>query len=588
MVKFGQRISDHQKSKPEWAGGCIDYESLKNIRAQEKAKEITDMEEHAYLNYEGFRKILKKHDKMLEVKMLDSFMLDLDHNEISFWKKSKKLRRCVDLVSALYQRGGKYETLNVVSVEPNAGDADFSEGGVKKSFIRKNYKYWVPRYRLLDLLTRLSEHLPLYYFTQQSEDTATPDPMTTSVYLDNERLEIFANRIRREDGAILIRYRVYGDTRPSRDGTAFVERKTHYEKSYGGQSKKERFQIAEPDVDASMGAQIVELQNPGKSDALLQNEIAETIRSLNLRPVVTTRYRRTVFQMSSDDRLRISIDSSLSFTKEHHITDWNWYQHLGRIPAPDEIYEFPYAVLELKVRDIEVPAWFTALVADNLVIEVPKFSKFVHGVCSFRGSHVPEIPYWIEERRSEFEFLFSEDTPPQPPTSKMAHLRLDSDDLSSTPIALAQVKQRGFLAKLFPNKYDKMVDNDGVIVRQKTGGGRPQKSDPKSFMANERTFLNWNQQAITLCTFGVALVSLGEDNSAFVAGLMMVIVGIMVLLYGQYQYYRRWTMLRDKANGLLFLDARGPLFLTACLVATFTLAILFHASPPSTGANVIN
>jgi hypothetical protein len=44
------------------------------------------------LNYEGFRKILKKHDKNCQVPMMQSFLIDLQHNEHSFWKQSEQLR----------------------------------------------------------------------------------------------------------------------------------------------------------------------------------------------------------------------------------------------------------------------------------------------------------------------------------------------------------------------------------------------------------------------------------------------------------------------------------------------------------------
>jgi len=630
MVKFGEKIMD--RTRAGWEGHYVDYESLKkmlyvissapplehaqgeyqfkktveaqlhqvnqffderlkkvedsldplhakpaalnkdgwNVTADERAKDIIELEEYAYLNYEAFRKILKKHDKMLEVEMLKSFMIDLDHNETSFWKKSRRLRQCVDVVSGLYERGGRYENLSVVSLEqPQAtGEMqDYSEGGVKKSFVRKNHKFWLPRHKFLHLLVRLAAHLPLYYFSNKAEDT-----QTTSVYLDNDQCAMYARRLRRDDGATLIRYRVYGANRPSQDGTCFVERKTHHEKIYGGTSKKERFQIAESEVDAAISGEPVALFNAGKSDEQLQQEVDDEIQAKGLKPFTTTKYRRTVFQIPTDDRLRISVDSALTFTKEFHISGWKWHKQLGRIPAPDEHFEFPYAVLEVKLRDVEMPEWFVNLIAENLVTEVPKFSKFLHSVVTFRRNDVPELPYWIEENPADFGFMFANDsanTPVPPSVSRPAPETYTN----------AQPAGTSWFRRLLPGRYNRL--------EQKSGGGRPARLDPKAFMANERTLLNWNQQAITLCTFGVALLSLSNKPGASLAGLVMVLTGILLLIYSQYQYIRRWMLLRGRASGIEFMDATGPLLLTVCLVITFSLAVIFEAAPPMTGGNIL-
>ena len=41
---------------------------------------------------------------------------------------------------------------------------------------------------------------------------------------------------------------------------------------------------------------------------------------------------------------------------------------------------FPYSVLEIKLReDKKTPPWFTELLDQGLIQDVPKFSKFLHG-----------------------------------------------------------------------------------------------------------------------------------------------------------------------------------------------------------------
>eukprot|EP00298_Acanthocystis_sp_HF-20_P013848 c20530_g1_i2.p1 GENE.c20530_g1_i2~~c20530_g1_i2.p1 ORF type:complete len:639 (+),score=222.48 c20530_g1_i2:1161-3077(+) len=544
------------------------------ITADKASALLIQLEEYAFLNYEGFRKILKKHDKLLKVKMMDAFMVDLDFNDESFWKRSRQLRKCVDMISALYEKSGRYDNLHVNPLdELVSADDDFAEGDVKKSFVRKNSKYWVPRNRVYELFVRLAAYMPLYYFSGNKVD-----PLTTSVYMENEGMEIFARRIGRKDQATLTRFRVYGDNRPSPDGSCFVERKIHLDKMYGGSSKKERFQIKEVDVDACMSGALVPLANEGKNDRQLATEISEEIKAMELAPFITTRYRRTVFQMNTDDRLRISIDTGLVFTKEYHIPNWNWYEHLGRIPSPSEYSEFPYAVMELKLRDIKMPDWFQSMIAENLVREVPKFSKFGHGCVTFRGTkNIPEVPYWIIDYRDEFE-IFDDDS-----TQKENQALPAAESENQNQLVQFQEKPRfevvGAIQRFFQSRAYSRLSEHQVVVHQKTGAWRPTaKVDAKAFLANERTYLNWNQQSVTLCTFGIAMYQLSSGNGP-IAGFIMTVSGILVLIYGQYQFYRRWSMLRDRESGLRFLDSFGPPALTILLTLTFVLAMVFQTTP---------
>lgn len=86
------------------------------------------------------------------------------------------------------------------------------------------------------------------------------DSAITSIYFDNEELELYLGRLEKTEGAEAIRMRWYGDvtgktvsTAPRRQAVAaltdlsqvFVERKTHREDWTGEKSVKERFTIKE-------------------------------------------------------------------------------------------------------------------------------------------------------------------------------------------------------------------------------------------------------------------------------------------------------------------------------------------------------
>jgi SPX domain protein involved in polyphosphate accumulation len=48
----------------------------------------------------------------------------------------------------------------------------------------------------------------------------------------------------------------------------------------------------------------------------LANEIQNNIISLGLRPIIRTIYERTAFQLTTDNNVRLSLDTELEFIKE--------------------------------------------------------------------------------------------------------------------------------------------------------------------------------------------------------------------------------------------------------------------------------
>ncbi|KAG2069044.1 hypothetical protein BDR04DRAFT_1205872, partial [Suillus decipiens] len=93
------------------------------------------------------------------------------------------------------------------------------------------------------------------------------DAAITSIYFDNEDLELYLGRLEKTEGAEAIRLRWYGDMDVK---TIFVERKTHREDWTGEKSVKARFPIKEHLVNAflrgeyTMDAELQALVDKGK------------------------------------------------------------------------------------------------------------------------------------------------------------------------------------------------------------------------------------------------------------------------------------------------------------------------------------
>lgn len=120
------------------------------------------------------------------------------------------------------------------------------------------------------------------------------DSAITSIYFDNEDLELYLGRLEKTEGAQAIRLRWYGDTNNTQ---IFVERKTHREDWTGEKSVKARFSIKEENVNAflrgdyTMDKEFTALVEKGKKsqaevDSMLQlaNEVQYAVLTRRLQP----------------------------------------------------------------------------------------------------------------------------------------------------------------------------------------------------------------------------------------------------------------------------------------------------------------
>ncbi|CAL1716930.1 unnamed protein product [Somion occarium] len=350
--------------------------------------DVHDLALFTKLNITGFMKILKKHDKQTGRPLKPTFIQEYLEKR-PFYKYNwdgliVKLSKLYDLVR---NRG-----------HPVQGDA--SAGGTQSAFVRQTTKYWVHPDNLVHLKLAILKHLPVLVFNPNKE-FEPKDAAITSIYFDNEDLELYLGRLEKTEGAEAIRLRWYGDMNQK---TIFVERKTHREDWTGEKSVKARFPIKEHLVNAFLRGEYImddefqELVRKGKKsqeevDSMIQlaNEVQYSILTKRLQPVMRTFYNRTAFQLPGDARVRISLDTELTMIRED-----NWD---GLVPAEDKEL-FKYGVLEVKLQTQygqEPPKWVTDLVSSHLVEAVPKFSKFIHGCSTLLPNRVDLVPFWLPQ-----------------------------------------------------------------------------------------------------------------------------------------------------------------------------------------------
>ncbi|KAK9680396.1 vacuolar transporter chaperone [Basidiobolus ranarum] len=369
--------------------------------------EVNELAKFTRLNYSGFLKIIKKHDKHTTYALKPMFMVRL--NARPFYKENfdsllLKLSKLYDIVRNCGETGNS----------KNAAPA-----GGSQNFIRQTTKYWVHPDNVMEVKLLVLKYLPvLVYNAKEGGDF---NPAVSSVYFDNDAFDLYTGRLEKSEGAEAIRLRWYGK---SNNNEIFVERKTHREDWTGEKSVKERFPLKEKYVndylrsDYTMNNTIQKLRDRGaKSEKELKeleqlaSEIQYTVVTKKLKPTVRTFYNRTAFQLPGDARVRISLDTELSLIREDNLdgvdrSGNNWRRNdidtdypFSQLPDSD-INRFPYAVLEVKLQTqhgTEPPHWVTNLVESHLVESVPKFSKYIHGVSTLLESHVSLLPFWLPQ-----------------------------------------------------------------------------------------------------------------------------------------------------------------------------------------------
>lgn len=400
--------------------------------------DVHDLALFTKLNYTGFHKIVKKHDKqtgrLLRKEFVQHYLSARPFYKENYDALIVKLSKLFDLVRT---RG-----------HPVQGDS--SAGGSQSAFVRQTTKYWVHPDNIVPLKLFILKHLPVLVFNPDKE-YQPEDSAITSIYYDNEELELYLGRLEKTEGAEAIRLRWYGGMDNKQ---IFVERKTHREDWTGEKSVKARFPIKEEMVNAYMSGEhrmsdtFEELRKKGKKsdkeiDSMIQlaNEVQYSVQSRSLQPVMRSFYNRTAFQLPGDARVRISLDTELTLVREDN---WdgraragnNWRRMdigidfpFDQLPAED-VERFPYGVLEVKLQTQmgqEPPEWVKELVASHLVEAVPKFSKFIHGCATLLANRVDLVPFWLPQMETDIRKAPTKNLQIERPVSQHA------SDASSRP-----------------------------------------------------------------------------------------------------------------------------------------------------------
>ncbi|KAJ2964867.1 hypothetical protein NQZ79_g405 [Umbelopsis isabellina] len=368
--------------------------------------DVNDLSRFTRINYLAFQKILKKHDKWTGMSTRYEMVGQFQKHQLDNQRFDVSIVRISALHDLCRQRGN-----------PRTGNA--AAGGDQNAFERATAKYWIHPDNITEVKAIILFHLPVLIFNQ-NKDYEASDSAISSVYYDNENFDLYTGRLQRDEGAEAIRFRFYG---PETSQNIFIERKTHHAAWLNGASVKDRFRLKEHQVNGFTRGQLTPKQivndlklSNGEQSAeetkFIATGIQTSFQEKDLQPILRVFYNRTAFQLPGDQRLRLSLDTDLTFIREDNLDGRlrrpsnNWRRTDVGIdyPFPNvadrDILRFPYAVLETKIQTHlgqEPPQWLTRLLDSHLVHEVPRFSKYLHGASHFFRDELPLLPWWLSE-----------------------------------------------------------------------------------------------------------------------------------------------------------------------------------------------
>ncbi len=546
----------------------LELENDKDNKEKELKRFLDEFEtfcEFSRINLTGYRKILKKYNCVNKEKIDDKYI--------------KKIEMECERANEIIYEVSRVKLKNMTGID---------KSNVCGLFIRKTRKYWVDKMDMLYLESKIVKNLPIYIFSKNHGNTPFSewnykkhDSCISSVYLDNIKFKLYYERMEKLQNAEAIRLRWYGSKKPS---ILFVERKRHEEYWTGETSKKVRFQIYEKDIVKYMNGEDVwdnvERIN-GKDVRQLYLEVQEKILKEKLRPMVRTVYKRNAYQIPNNVKIRISFDKNLTMVKECTSEEIlkntfplkQWCRNdigYGMPPlslSKHEVVRFPHGILEIKKSGInskEDNKWIDEIINSNLVEDVHKFSKFMHG-CAFLYKNIKKVPYWVPQTR----------------------LKIKKDSFSNRKSIGLIVGNRAICVKLpkklnitTPSKKLRYIENTQIrkkIILDNLHNkiiAVPNRVAPKIHFSNERIFLKWIKFGMYFGSIGITLYINGSKEKRIFA-FFLSSMGLLFILYSAYLFFWRNRKIHNiTSNFDYYDDLSGPTVIVGIYILSMLITVL--------------
>lgn len=200
------------------------------------ADDINRLARYSRINYTGFLKIVKKHDRHTEYVLRPMFMVRL--NQCPFWNEDNDLLliKLSELFSKVRDGGMTMSFKPAQSYLDSNAELMQTDKDARRLVVKR---FFVQTENVLELKTYVLRHLPVLVYRDNSKKQDNIDPPISSVYLDDAELDSYNSRVEAAEGSQLIRLRWYGSAKGN--STIGFERRTLAEENRG--ELKDRFTI---------------------------------------------------------------------------------------------------------------------------------------------------------------------------------------------------------------------------------------------------------------------------------------------------------------------------------------------------------
>jgi SPX domain protein involved in polyphosphate accumulation/uncharacterized membrane protein YidH (DUF202 family) len=385
-------------------------------------KEVSELERYSRINFTGFLKAAKKHDRKRGARYRIRPLLQVRLSQLPF--NSEDYSPLLNRLSAMYTF-----VRQILSQSP-AEIREIREsvtGLGHEQYV--SYKFWVHSDNVLEVKTYILRRLPVLLYnptTSKELDVSQPDPTITSLYFDNPQFDLYNQKVTRapEAGSMRLRWSGHLKDKPA----IFLEKKVVMDDDT---SREVRVQLKEKHVkeflngDYKFEKKVHRLEDQAQGESQQANSLKKNVEELqsfikeyDLQPMLRANYSRTAFQIPGDDRIRISLDTNMALIREDALdverpcrdpSDWHrrdiddvGMEYPFSSINKGEIVRFPHALLEIKLRQgARHVEWLRDLMVSHLVKEAPRFSKFVHGAAQLFEDYINTFPFWLGELEND-------------------------------------------------------------------------------------------------------------------------------------------------------------------------------------------
>mmetsp|Transcript_15412 Transcript_15412/g.25464 ORF Transcript_15412/g.25464 Transcript_15412/m.25464 type:complete len:953 (+) Transcript_15412:273-3131(+) len=584
---------------------------------EDVSKQLVRLERFHRLNSVGVRKILKKHDKYLPSgTQLLPFFADLHQLYAPDWNAA-----LIALNDALLTSTGMAPT-------PPLSPPRFTSPPIQRMFSVKDA-------RLFEVLCRLVTRVPIQRVLGVDR---SPTAMTiyNAIYLDTDDFDLFRASLLPEQSAGISEARVRwfedehiqsarwtGDDRPH---DVFLE----------GLSPTNISPVESIRVSAAEAGQCLQGRPisvlPGVSVPMSlpfgpSSNLHTLFQTRDLSPSLRVQSSTISFMDKSSGRLSMSWDivflcgrSAQTLRAEEWWRVSDLSQHSGASRWTDAVFTCEFVG--------QMPEFVRQMIADGLLVEKPFVSEYVVGLPKVFPADAAEIMKQTESQRRRATSSGSADgdgdgvVPIAVPSGAFLAPPTDSRSRkgssgSSTPdpdeVALPHLMARGVLrgidvirmrARNLGVLTDNIITKSAEAMRLRAedwwkrrpliffGGEPPKKKgpiEPKSFFANERTFLQYLKFCGVLLFLGGTLIGLQMPASPYrptmpgsvfdtapMAGYTFIAAAVLIAIWALFEFHLRAHFIRIQYEED-FSDRWGPVFLGLVMAGIMVLTLYYHA-----------